>query len=195
VIDGAARCVRRTTTAWPRLCSYVDLDDPAPVLVRQLWDLAVTVAQRAETRDLRQRLRAAAHGVPVGTATAAELADRIARTNEEFARLTTGIDQRRQHLQRLANQVGAFVTEQQALARANAMIRQIDQSHGIPMPALPDAIGDLADHTAAVLVAYQELTHQPVRGVTATGPWRKYDLGSIPGRRPASSCPRPERPA
>jgi hypothetical protein len=169
VIDQAVRCVRYTTGVWPRLRAVVDLDDPAPVLVRQLWDLAVTVSQRAEVRDLRQRLLAAGHGVPAGSTTAANLADRIVRTDEELARLTTDIDQRRQHLQRLTDEAAAFVTEQQALARANAMIRDADQRNGVPTPAPPSIVSDLADHTTAVLAAYRELTQQSAGTAPASG--------------------------
>ena len=169
LIDQAVRCVRYTTAVWPQLRAHVDLDDPAPVLVRQLWDLAVTVAQRAEVRDLRQRLLTAGHGVPAGSTTAAELDDRIVRTDEYLALLTRDIDQRRQHVQRLTDEVAAFVTEQQALARANAMIRDADQRNGVSTPALPGAVADLADHTTAVLAAYRELTQQSASTARASG--------------------------
>jgi len=96
--------------------------------------------------------------VPDGTTTAAELADRIARADADLARLTADIDQRRTHLWRLADEVAGFVTEQQALARANAMIRDVDQRRGLPAPPSADAAGELADHTTAVLAAYRELT-------------------------------------
>ncbi len=161
--------MRYTTAVWPQLRAHVDLDDPAPVLVRQLWDLALTVAQRAEVRDLRQRLLAAGHGVPAGSTTAADLADRIVRTDEDLARLTTDIDQRRQHLQRLTDEAAAFVTEQQALARANEMIRDADQCSGFSTPAQQSAVADLADHTTAVLAAYRELTQQSASTAPASG--------------------------
>jgi hypothetical protein len=161
VIDGAARNVRYTAGAWPQLRAHVDLDDPAPVLVRQLWDLTLLVGERAAARVMRQRLVLSGVGVPEGTTTAVELADRIARAGEDLARLSADIDQRRTHLWRLADETAGFVTEQQALARANAMIRDADRHRGIAVPAPADAAGDLADHTSAVLAAYRELTQLP----------------------------------
>lgn len=58
----------------------------------------------------------------------------------------------------LAKEVGTFVTEQQALAKAHATIRDVDQQHGLPAVAPADAARELADHTTAVLAAYRELT-------------------------------------
>lgn len=157
VIKRAASNVRYTATTWPQLRAHVDLDDPAPVLVGQLWDLTVLVGERASVRELLQRLQMAGHGLPEGTTTATELADRITRTETDLDRLTADIDQRRTQLWRLAKEVGAFVGEQEALARANAMIHDADQRRGLPAPAA-NAVGELADHTSAVLAAYRELT-------------------------------------
>jgi len=159
VVQDAAKNVRYTAAAWPQLHAHVDLDNPAPVLAGQLWDLTLLVGERAAAREVRKKLQIAGYGVPDGTATAVELADRIARTDAGLARLTADIDQRRTHLWRLADEVAAFVTEQQALAQANAMIRDVDQRRGAPAPA--DVAGELADHTTAVLAAYRELTQQP----------------------------------
>jgi hypothetical protein len=72
--------------------------------------------------------------------------------------VTADIDQWRTHLWRLAKKVSTFVTEQQALEWAMAMIRDLDQRHGLPAAAMADAVGELADRTAAVLAAYRELT-------------------------------------
>jgi hypothetical protein len=161
VVNRATDRVRYIAAAWPGLRVHVALDNPAPVLVRQLWDLTLLVGERAAARDLRRRLMVAGYGVPAGTTTAAELADRIARTDDDIARPDADIDQRCAHLRRLADEVAAFVTEQEALARANAMIRDADRRHGVPTPASPDAVADLADHTTAVLAAYRELTQLP----------------------------------
>jgi hypothetical protein len=68
--------------------------------------------------------------VPDGTTTAAELAERIAHTDNNLAQLKADIDRRRAKLSRLAKEVGEFVTEQQALAPANALIRDVDRRHG-----------------------------------------------------------------
>lgn len=100
VIEGAATNVGYTAATWPQLRTRVQLDDPAPVLVRQLWDLTLLVGQRAAAQELRQRLVAAGYGVPDGTSTAAELAGRIARADADLARLTADIDQRRTDLWR-----------------------------------------------------------------------------------------------
>jgi hypothetical protein len=89
-----------------------------------------------------------------------DLAERISRTDADLVRLAADIDQRRTHLRRLADEVAGFLTEQQALARARATIREIDQRQGLPAPQA-DAAEDLADHTAAVLAAYRELTQSP----------------------------------
>jgi hypothetical protein len=159
VVQDAAKNVRYAATAWPKLRAHVDLDDPAPVLVGQLWDLTVLVGERAAARELREKLQMAGHGVPDGTTTAAELADRITRIDADLARLTVNIDQRRTHLWRLADEVARFLTEQQALARARAMIRDVDQRRGLSAPPV-DAARELADHTA-VLAAYRELTQSP----------------------------------
>jgi hypothetical protein len=158
VVQDAAKNVRYTATVWPQLHVHVELDDPAPMLARRLWDLALLVGQRAATRELRQQLVAAGRGVPDGTRTAAELAKRIVRTDNDLVQLNADIDRRRANLWRLANEVSEFVTEQQALARANAMIRDVDRRHSLPPPAATDTAGELAEHTTAVLAAYRELT-------------------------------------
>lgn len=159
VIKCAARNVRATAAAWPHLAPHVALDDPSPVLARQLWELTLFVSERAATRQLGQGLAVSGAKVPAGTTTARELADRIDRVEQDLLRLDADIDQRQRHLSRLAHEVSAFVTEQESLARARAMIRTADQHSGVPSlePAGGDA-GDLADHTAAVLAAYRELT-------------------------------------
>lgn len=156
MVQAAAENVRYTATAWTRLCAHLDLDNPTPVLVGQLWDLTLLVGERAAAREVRKKLQIAGHGVPDGSSTAADLAERISRTDADLARLAADIDQRRTHLQRLA-EVAGFLTEQQALARTRATIREVDQRHGLPAPQA-DAAEDLADHTAAVLAAYRELT-------------------------------------
>jgi hypothetical protein len=160
VVQDAAKNVRYAATAWPKLRAHVDLDDPAPMLVGQLWDLTVLVGERAAARELRERLQMAGRGVPDGTTIAVELADRIACIDADLARLTANIDQRRTHLWRLADEVARFLTEQQALAQARAMIRDVDQRRGLPTPQV-DAARELADHTAAVLAAYRELVQSP----------------------------------
>ncbi|MCW6009590.1 hypothetical protein K1W54_34380 [Micromonospora sp. CPCC 205371] len=99
---------------------------------------------------------------PASTATAAELADR-AHTDTDLARLDAESGQRCAHLRRLADEVSQFVTEQQALARAAATIRDVDRVRGIPPTVTADVAGDLAEHTAAVLVAYRELAQLPNR--------------------------------
>jgi hypothetical protein len=157
VVQAAAENVRYTATAWTRLRAYLDLDDPTPVLVGQLWDLTLLVGERAAARDVHKKLQIAGHGLPDGSSTAADLAERISRTDADLARLAANIDQRRTHLQRLADEIAEFLTEQQALARARATIREVDQRQGLPAPPA-DAAEDLADHTAAVLAAYRELT-------------------------------------
>lgn len=135
VVQAAAKNVRYTATAWPQLHAHVDLDDPTPVLVGQLWDLTLLVGERAAARELRKKLQMAEYGVPDGTSTAAELADRISRTDANVARLTQDIDQRRTYPWRLADEVAGFVNEQQALSRARAMIHELDQRRGLPPPA------------------------------------------------------------
>jgi hypothetical protein len=162
VIRRAAQNVRATTAAWPQLRSHVALDDPSPVLVTQLWELTLLVGERSAARQLRHDLTVSGVGVPAGSATALELADRIAAVDQDLAQLDADIRQRQTHLWQLAHQVRAFVDEQAALARARATIRHADQQRGIPAtnPA-GNAAGELAEYTAAVLAAYRELTNQP----------------------------------
>jgi hypothetical protein len=58
-----------------------------------------------------------------------------------------------------AEQAHAFVTEQEALTRAQATIRYADQRRGIASAEPTESVaGELTDHTAAVLDAYRELT-------------------------------------
>jgi hypothetical protein len=127
VVQDAAKSVRYVATAWPRLCAHVDLDDPAPVLVGQLWELTVLVGERAAAHELRERLQMAGRGVPAGTTIVAELADRISRIDADLGQLTANIDQRRTNLWRLADEVGRFLAEQQALAQARASLELAGQ--------------------------------------------------------------------
>jgi hypothetical protein len=162
VIKRAARNVRATAASWPHLAVHVALDDPSPVLATQLWDLTLLVGQRAAARQLRHELVLAGAGVPAGTATALELADRIAAVDRDLTELDTAIGQRQTHLWQLAHQVRGFVDEREAVARAQATIQNVDQRCGVsPAVRAPNAAGELADHTAAVLAAYRELTGQP----------------------------------
>ena len=167
VVKRAAQNVRVTAAAWPKLRAHVALDDPSPVLASQLWELTLLATERSTARQLRQKLAVSGVGVPAGTATALELADRIAAVDQDLAQLNTAITSRQTHLWKLAHQVRAFVDEQEALARARATIRDADQHRGIPLtdPA-PTAGAELADHTGAVLAAYRELT----QGATADPP-------------------------
>nr|BFE56424.1 hypothetical protein GCM10020063_009500 [Dactylosporangium thailandense] len=59
----------------------------------------------------------------------------------------------RASLRRRADEVSTFVAEQEALARARAAIRDVDERRGRPTTTT-DASEELADHTAA----YRELT-------------------------------------
>jgi hypothetical protein len=94
--------------------------------------------------------------------TALELADRIAILDEDLTQLDAAIYRRQTNFWQLAHQVRTFVDEQQALARAQAAIRDADQRRGISLTT-SDAhpTGALADHTAAILAAYRELIQQP----------------------------------
>jgi hypothetical protein len=159
VLRAAVHDVRYIVSAWPQLNAHVDLDDPAPVLVSQLWDITVLVGELATARELCQQPHSAGYGVPDGTTTAAELADRIDRAGTDLTRLTADVDQRLAHLRRLSSEVARLVTEQQALVQANAM-GDVDQRRGLPTPAA-DATVDLADYTTAVLAAYRELAQPP----------------------------------
>lgn len=162
VIRRAAQNVRATAAAWPQLAAHVALDDPSPVLTTQLWDLTLLVGERSAARQLRQELVVAGVGVPAGTATGLDLADRIAAVDQDLSELDTAIRQRQTYLRQLAHQVREFVDEQETLARARATIRDADQRRGVTSPGpAPNSAGELADHTAAVLAAYRELTDQP----------------------------------
>ncbi|MDG4833049.1 hypothetical protein O7627_27630 [Solwaraspora sp. WMMD1047] len=170
VIRRAAQNVRATAAAWPRLRAHVALDDPSPVLVTQLWDLALVVANRGIARHLRHELTVSGAGVPTGSATALELTDRIAAVEQDLAQLDEDIRQRQTYLWQLAHKVRAFVDEQEALARARVTIQHADQQAGISVtdPAV-NAASDLAEHTSAVLAAYRELTNQPAVNATQPG--------------------------
>jgi hypothetical protein len=159
VIKRAAQNVRVTAACWPKLRAHVALDDPSPVLGAQLWVLTMLVGERATVRQLRKDMSTSGVGVPAGTATALELTDRIAQVDQDLAQLDTAISQRQTHLWRLADQARAFVTEQEALARAQAAIRSADLRRGVASVDPADSVaGELTDHTAAVLAAYRELT-------------------------------------
>jgi hypothetical protein len=132
IVKDSARNVRFAAATWPQLQTYVALEDPAPVLVQQLWDLTLLVGQRAAAREQRQQLTVAGRGVPDGTTTAAELVVRVAALDADLAQLTAQVEQRRTSLHRLASEVETFVTEQQALTRARGAIREFDGRRGGP---------------------------------------------------------------
>ena len=160
-IKRAAQNVRVVAASWPKLRTHVALDDPSSVLVTQLWDLAVLVGQRAAARQLRRDLAASAVGIPAGSATALELADRAAQVDQALTQLDTTIDRRQSHLWQLAGTVRAFVTDQDALARARATMRDADQHRSAaPVEQIESLTSDLTEHTAAVLTAYRELTER-----------------------------------
>jgi hypothetical protein len=133
VVKRAAGNVRATAAVWPHLRAHVALDDPSPVLVTQLWELTLLVGQRSDARQLRQELAGSEVGLPAGTATARELADRIATVDQNLTALDHAIGQRQTPMRQLSTYVRYFVDEQQALARARATICHADQQRGTPV--------------------------------------------------------------
>jgi hypothetical protein len=144
---------------WPSLREHVALADASPALAAALWDLAGVLLERGRVRDSWNRLSDVVRGVPVDSTIRAEVAERVARARERVDRLNGQVTTRVQHLTRLADETESFVRRQQALDKAREVLRAADYLMDTgDSTGQVDTGADLADHTTAVLAAYQELT-------------------------------------
>jgi hypothetical protein len=157
----AAADARFTLSQWPALCRHLPLEDPSPTLTRTLWDLAQLLVDRAAVRETRARLLQAGRGVPPTSAVGIDVAARCRQSDDALTRLNAAIEDRLQHLSRLATEVDLFVRQEQALIHARATLRDADQVIGSingPGTETGTAAEELAERTAAVIGAYQDLT-------------------------------------
>jgi hypothetical protein len=138
----------------------VALADPSPTLAVALWELAGVLLDRGRVRDSWTRLSAVGRSVPADSPMRAEVAERTDRARTRVDRLDDTVTTRLQHLSRLADETESFVRRRRALAEAREALRSAEYllDSGDPGHLPPDSAADLADHTSAVLAAYQELT-------------------------------------
>ncbi|GAA2561541.1 hypothetical protein GCM10010435_36670 [Winogradskya consettensis] len=145
---------------WPSLRRHLDLDDPSPTLATALWDLAGILTDRARVRESQLQLGALDQGIPAGSHLRAEVAERVLRAQARMSQLDANVERQVEHLARLADETAEFIREQQALRKAEAILRKADyllDTDNTPHPGSTTA-ADLTDRTTAVLAAYQELT-------------------------------------
>jgi hypothetical protein len=161
--DAMRRAAAATVLAlecWPSLRSYVALSDPSPALAAALWELAGVLLERERARGSLNRLSDVGRGVPADSPIRAEVAERADRARDRVVLLDGDVTTRLHHLTRLADETESFVRRQRALAEAREALRSADYllATGDPAALPTDTAADLAEHTSAVLTAYQELT-------------------------------------
>ncbi|GAA2464294.1 hypothetical protein [Winogradskya humida] len=156
----AADAAVLTLHHWPSLRRHLDLDDPSPTLATTLWDLAGILTDRARVRESQLQLGALVQDIPAGSHLRAEVAERVLRAQDRMAHLDADVERQVEHLARLADETAEFIREQQALRKAEAVLRDADYllHTGTPPSPKSDSAADLTDRTTAVLAAYQELT-------------------------------------
>jgi hypothetical protein len=165
--DPERDAMRRAATAtilaldcWPALRAYVALSDPSPALAAALWDLAGVLLERERARRSLTDLSDAGRAIPAGDPMRIEVAERAGRAHDRISFLDGDVSVRLHHLTRLADETESFVRRQRALAAAREALHSADYllETGDPARFPPDPATDLAEHTSAVLTAYQELT-------------------------------------
>ncbi|MEU4239049.1 hypothetical protein [Actinoplanes sp. NPDC026619] len=148
-----------TLDRWPALRRHLNLDDPSPTIATTIWELTGTLLERERVGDTWSELAQILEEIPPDTPIHAETADRVNRAQALFERLTADTTSRIAHLTKLADETEAFIQRQDSLARAREALRDADylfEATELTPPA--DNARDLADHTTAVLTAYNELT-------------------------------------
>jgi hypothetical protein len=152
----------RALHAWPALRATLPLDEPSPALAGTLWDLATILSQRATVRETSDKLRRVAGEVPDDSSVHTDVAVRLAQAEATRRRLDGEIERRLRNLTTLADEAERFVRQQEALAEAQAVVRDADEVLGTigatPQRAIEDASTELVERTTAVLAAYRELT-------------------------------------
>lgn len=159
--DAMRRAAAATVLAlecWPSLRSYVALSDPSPALAVALWDLAGILLERERVRASLNRLSDVGRGVPADSPVRGEVAERAGQARERVVALDGDVTTRLFHLTRLADETESFVRRQRALAEAREALRSADYLLETVSSVPADSAADLAEHTSAVLGAYQELT-------------------------------------
>jgi hypothetical protein len=161
----ARRATERVIDAWPRIGTMVGVADPGPVLARSLWTLSEVLANRSALRDQRDELEQIRADVPPDTEVWHEVDDRVAQLDTALSALDTEVDVQLAAFTDLSERCQRYVREERAIGRARDAVLRADQALGdarAPVDRAREPGHELADRTAAVLDAYQELTrHTP----------------------------------
>ncbi len=157
----ARRACDEIIEAWPRFAGMVGVDDPGPVLARSLWTLSEVLENRAALRDQRDELARVRTDLPADTEVRREVDDRVAQLDAALAGYDARVDARLATLAELSERCRRYVREERAIARAREAVLRADRALGDTLPPVdggPEPGRELADRTAAVLAAYQELS-------------------------------------
>jgi len=163
--DEALACARRFSAGWPSLATVLDPQEARDTLARTLWDVAEVLAHRQAVFAFLTEL--AAYDV-TGLSPQSPVRERI-RAEEAAARdglpaLDAELAWHLTNLRTMADSAEEFARELELRERERAIDEAIDSARrkldttaaGRSVPAT--AGRELADRTAAVLAAYQELT-------------------------------------
>jgi hypothetical protein len=133
---------------------------PPQTLDEALWDLAGVLIHRDRARDTQQQLQATLTRLATGEPLAEQLQTRQARLARLRHELDTDLDGRLASLNSLADACRHFLTNQEITHQARQAAHTADTVLGtVTISTQPpgDQAADLAERTAAILDAYQQL--------------------------------------
>jgi hypothetical protein len=153
----AADAAVLTLRIWPHLQRHLDLENPSDTVAGSLWQLAGLLVSRQQVRASWTKLARVDRDTAPDDPVRAELASRAVWFRDATAQLDTQVAGRTDHLTRLCDETTHFVRRQRASAEAHAVLREADELIGRTVLPHDPGVGDLAERTAAVIDAYQEL--------------------------------------
>ncbi len=163
--DETLDVARRVAETWPALSGLIDERDAQWALNEALWDLAVILGRRQDTRRIVESLEG--HRTedlsPTGRL-GDSLAGQLSKAVATLGRLDADIAARRASIASAEATGRRFVREQALIQDLRQASRSLDaepaESTGV------DAASELADRTAAVIDAYRELSSDHGGGST-----------------------------
>ncbi len=196
VVDGHAwwdveKWCRTILSAWPRAEGMIGLEDVTAVVESARWDLARLHAERGELVAARDEATFAQYGFdwddPLRQQLGArreQVVQRLETLDQEIARRSGRLRSLAEHCAHLSYRPDSARRTSKRERRAYKALAQADSAMvgAAPWDVRTDPATDLAEQTAVVLTAYQELAagHEENRPTAVDSPETPW----VPGGRP-----------
>ena len=160
----ATRCTRvnsagRVRRSWPALAGLVDRDDAERALSRSLAELAALMCRRQQIRRLRGELATVDHReVPADSAAMLALTAQRQRVDQLWRETGATANRMLRALDQAALAGENLIREQRLAATVRAAELTLAGVAAPGASAAVEAGPELAEHTAAVIAAYRELS-------------------------------------